>query len=137
MATLDQQRAKLAFKRIREVEGWDTDKNERPRGKKYASIVHAMPALLRSAGLSQALHFVHSRKTKEQHVFLDHLAEQLARVDAGINDSKTLLAKVREANLSAYLRLTQEALACVVWYRRFVQGELGIDAGDDDGREDE
>ena len=35
-----------------------------------------------------------------------------------------------------YLRLTQEALACVNWYKRFVQGVLGVEAseqGDDHG----
>lgn len=128
MATLDQQRATLAFDHIQTVKKW----NDKARWRKYASIVHAMPALLRSAGLSQALHFVLSRREQEQQVLLDHLAAQLARVDAGIDGRQALLAKVRGANLSAYLRLTQETLACVVWYRRFVQGELGLEAGDAD-----
>src|SRR4051812_38159308 len=119
MATLDQKRAKLAFDHVLEVKAWD-----KPRRDKYASIVHAMPALLRSAGLSQALHFVRSRKDKDQQLFLDHLAAQLKRVDADIDARESLLANVRGANLSSYLRLTQEALACVNWYRRFVQGEL-------------
>ncbi len=94
-----------------------------------------MPALLRSAGLSQALHFIHSRKDKDQRLFLDHLAKQLSRVDDKIDSGNTLLAKVRDANLSVYLRLTQEALACVVWYRRFVQGELGVEAGEVDAHD--
>ena len=127
MATLDQERAKLAFDHITFVKSWD-----QPQQKKYASIVHAMPALLRSAGLSQGLHFVRSRKNEHQQLFLDHLAEQLKRVDAGIDGREKLLAEVRGAELTAYLRLTHEALACVVWYRRFVQGELGIDAGEAD-----
>ena len=130
MATLDQERARIAFDHITVVKAWD-DKTKKDR---YASIVHAMPALLRSAGLSQALHFVRSRRGHEQQLFLEHLAKQLERVDAGIDGSEALLAKVRGADLSAYLRLTHEALACVVWYRRFVQGELGIDAGEVDVR---
>ncbi len=131
MATLDQQRATLAFANVageQGVKSWSA-----ARQKKYASIVHAMPALLRSAGLSQALHFVLSRKERDQQIFLDHLASQMTRVDPQIVNRATLLDKVRSAELSAYLRLTQEALACVVWYRRFVQGELGLDAGDVDG----
>lgn len=128
MATLDQDRAQIAFKSIAEVKGW----KDEGRAKKYASIVHAMPALLRSAGLSQALHFVRSRKNKEQQLFLDHLAGQLGRVDATIKNADTLLGKVRDADLPDYLRLTHEALACVTWYRRFVQGELNIQAGDVD-----
>lgn len=127
MATLDQERAKLAFTHITDVKSWDKAKQ-----KKYASIVHAMPALLRSAGISQGLHFVRSRKSEQQQLFLDHLAAQLKRTDATIDGREKLLAKVRGAELSAYLRLTHEALACVVWYRRFVQGELGIDPGEAD-----
>jgi CRISPR-associated protein Cmr5 len=127
MATLDQERAKLAFAHIAVVKGWD-----KPRRDKYASIVHAMPALLRGAGLSQALHFVRSRKDKDQRLLLDHLAEQLARVDQKLASGEALLAEVRGADLIGYLRLTQEALACVNWYRRFVQGELGIERGQAD-----
>jgi CRISPR-associated protein Cmr5 len=131
MATLDQERAKRAFDHIADVAGWDKSKQ-----KKYASIVYAMPALLRSAGLSQALHFVRSRKDPDQRLFLEHLAKQLARVDADIDGSEKLLAKVRNEELPAYLRLTHETLACVVWYRRFVQGELSIEPGDTDVRVD-
>lgn len=58
MATLDQDRAKLAFEHVTLVSGWATAEQK----KKYASIVQAMPALIRSAGLSQALHFVLSRR---------------------------------------------------------------------------
>jgi CRISPR-associated protein Cmr5 len=132
MATLDQERAKLAFAHVGVVKGW----NDEARQKKYASIVHGMPALLRSAGLSQALHFVLSRKHEDQTLFLVHLADQLARVDARITGRDQLLAEVRGADLTRYLRLTQEALACVDWYRRFVQGVLGIEQGDANAREE-
>lgn len=130
MATLDQARATLAFAHIADVK-----KLEKAQREKYESIVQAMPALLRSAGLSQALHFVRSRKDSSQQLFLDHLAAQLTRVDAGIDGNKEkLLDTVRKAELAGYLRLTQEALACVSWYRRFVQGELGNAPGETDVR---
>jgi CRISPR type III-B/RAMP module-associated protein Cmr5 len=132
MPTLDQERAKLAFQHLATVKGF----SEEARRDKYASMVHGMPALLRTAGLSQALHFVRSRKDKDQRLFLDHLAAQLHRIDAEIKSGDALLAKVRDADLTRYLRLTQEALACVNWYRRFVQGELGIQAGDANARGD-
>lgn len=131
MATLDQERAKLAFEHIAEVKGW-----KEPDRKKYASIVHAMPALLRSAGLSQALHFVLSRKSEPQRAFLDHMAAQLRRANQAIRGRDALLGAVRSAEMTAYLRLSREALACVDWYRRFVQGELGIAAGEADVRDD-
>jgi CRISPR-associated protein Cmr5 len=123
MATLDQQRAMLAFEHITAIKELSEDKR-----KKYASMVHAMPALLRNAGLSQALHFVSSRKDETQWELLDHLAVQLKRVDPNIKNKESLLDESRKAKLSVYLRLTHEALACVNWYRRLVQGELQIEA---------
>jgi CRISPR-associated protein Cmr5 len=129
MATLDQVRAQIAFKNILSVKDWEKADRD-----KYGSIVHAMPALVRSAGLSQALHFVRSRKSAEKPYLhlLKHLATQLRRIDDGITDEDKLLTTVREAALPKYLRLTNEALACITWYRRFVQGELGIEAGESD-----
>jgi CRISPR-associated protein Cmr5 len=128
MATLDQQRAMLAFDHVSQVSRLDEG-----RRKKYASMVHAMPTLLRSAGLSQALHFVASRSDENQRELLAHFAAQLRRVDGTIVGTAELLDRVRGANLSLYLRLTNEALACATWYRRFVQGMLKIEAGDSNG----
>ena len=34
------------------------------------------------------------------------------------------------ADLPRYLRLTNEAIASINWYRRFVQGVLKLEAGD-------
>ena len=123
--TLDQERAKLAFTHVRSVKATEQD-----RQKKYASMVHTMPTLLRSAGLNQGLHFVASRSDPDQRLLLDHLAAQLKRVDVRITGPDQLLAKARGADFSLYLRLTNEALACVSWYRRLVQGVLKIEAGE-------
>lgn len=124
MATLDQQRAALAFEDVRKVAAMSSEEEQ----KKYASLVHKLPALLRSAGLSQALHFVLTRKDGGV-LLLSHFAKQLQRVDSGIKNAETLLDTVRKAELPVYLHLTREALACAAWYRRFVQGELKAEAG--------
>jgi CRISPR-associated protein Cmr5 len=103
-------------------------------GKKYASMVHAMPTLLRSAGLSQALHFVASRSDRHQRSLLEDFANQLRRVNDRITDGTALLERARSADLDEYMRLTQEALACASWYRRMVQAILKVDMADTDGR---
>lgn len=126
MATRDQERAQLAWKHIHAVQESKLD------AKRYGSTVHGLPALMRNAGLSQALHFVLSRNKPEATQALAHLAEQLKRVDRTITGVEPMLKAVREADLGAYLRLTQEALACVNWYKRFVQGVLKVEASDDD-----
>lgn len=121
MATLDQQRAALAFQH---VSGLESD------AKKYATMVHKLPALITSAGLCQALHFVQSRGNDDQKKLLGHLAEQLVRVDPKIKNAEALLDRVRNAELPEYLRLTHEARVCASWYRRMVQGVLKIDASE-------
>jgi CRISPR-associated protein Cmr5 len=131
MATRDQQRAQMAWEHVQSV----TTQNEKQQ-KRYGSTVHGLPALIRNAGLSQALHFVLSRKHDEAKKVLQHLAAQLKRVDARIDTQRDggvdgLLDSVRKADLGMYLRLTQEALACVNWYKRFVQGVLGVEASDE------
>ncbi|WP_437834966.1 type III-B CRISPR module-associated protein Cmr5 [Sorangium sp. So ce1153] len=131
MPSLDQQRALLAHEHVTAVKGWPDEKR-----KKYGGMVHRLPALVRSAGLSQALHFVSSRKTDVQRPLLDHIASQLRRVDADIKSGEALLRAVRHAPLPMYLVLTREALACVDWYRRLVQGELGIEPGEQDDDRD-
>lgn len=125
MPTLDQKRAALAWTHGDLI-------NARPDAekKKYASIVYSVPMLVRSAGLSQALHFVQARGDGTQKEFLGHLADQLRRVDPAITSAATLLKRVREAELGAYLQLTQETLACTNWYKRYVQGVLGIEASE-------
>lgn len=145
MASLDQLRAQVAFKHVTTVNEWKEADRE-----KYRSTIMSLPALVRSAGLSQALHFVYSRenpsKTGEKpwnRKLLAQLAEQLARVDASLfvagkeAEDGPMLDAVRRADLAKYLRLTQEALASVNWYVRFAQGELKVKVKEErkDGRQ--
>lgn len=129
MAMRDQQRAAMAFEHVKAYVGREDN------AKKYATMVHKMPALLQSAGLCQALHFAWSRKNAEQRQYVEHLAAQLSRCVATTEglDSGQLLVRVRSAPLGEYLRLTDEAMACAAWYRRLVQGVLKIDAAEADG----
>lgn len=126
MATRDQDRASLAFKHV------DQFKPNTKEAKKYATVVHKLPALLQTAGLCQALHFVQSRKDVSQNELVTHMAEQLHRVNESIKDPASLMTRVRQADLSEYLQLTDEAMACAAWYRRMVQGVLKIEAGEEE-----
>jgi CRISPR-associated protein Cmr5 len=124
--TLEQQRAALAFQHVQTV---GTDHQDT-----YGSRTQKLPALIRSAGLCQALHFVKSRgKTKPSLItLLAHLAEQLKRTDPGITNVDSLCETVRTAKLSQYLWLTREALATVTWYSRLSRAEWGILTTTDD-----
>ncbi|HKH48236.1 MAG TPA: type III-B CRISPR module-associated protein Cmr5 [Thermoanaerobaculia bacterium] len=123
--TLEQQRAALAFKHVQGIPSDQKDKDL------YGSMAQKLPVLIRTAGLCQAVHFVRSRKKEVLDTLLNHVAEQLRRVDTGITDGTSLCERVRNAELSQYLWLTREALASAEWYSRLSQSELGVDRATD------
>lgn len=128
MPTRDQERAALAFDHVNQFTG----ENNKAQAKKYGTMIHKLPALLQTAGLCQALHFIKSRKDDAQDQILIHFAVQLRRVNDTIRSADSLLERARRADLPEYLQLTDEAMACAAWYRRMVQGVLKVEAGEDD-----
>jgi len=129
---LDQQRAILAYQHIEPLVA------DKPLAKKYGTMALKLPILVRTAGLCQALHFVRSRKDDGSPRLLDHLADQLRRVDGKIEDGASLCAQVRAAELRHYLHLTREATATLQWYARLAQSVLKIErTADLDASEDQ
>ena len=124
--TLEQQRAALAYQHVQAVPHDDPKTRDL-----YGSMAQKLPVLIRTAGLCQAVHFVRSRKKDVLNTLLDHVAEQLKRVDATITNGESLCKQVRSADLSHYLWLTREALASAEWYARLSQSELGVDRATD------
>jgi CRISPR-associated protein Cmr5 len=118
--TLEQQRASMAFEHLAVV----TEETDR---KVYGGMALKLPALIRSAGLCQALYFVKSRRKDPLNILLSHLSQQLARVDPGITNMDSLCEKTREADAAGYIWLTREALASVTWYGRLARSEWGVD----------
>ncbi len=91
--------------------------------KSYGAMAHKLPILIHTAGLAQALAFVDARGNKAHENLLNDLA---ATVEKG--DKQQLLKSAREAGLSDYMRLTQQVMAALLWYKRFAQSVLGVDA---------
>jgi CRISPR-associated protein Cmr5 len=127
---LDQKRAAQAY---RDVKSLPDDKEFQ---KRYGVTALKLTALIRSAGLCQAVHFIASRIKNDQaptkkanpyEVFLNHLAAQLNRLDEKITDQISLCAQIRGASLANYLHLTREALAVANWYGRLARSELNVD----------
>jgi CRISPR type III-B/RAMP module-associated protein Cmr5 len=122
--TLEQQRAAMAHGHLRDV----TEKNDQ---KRYGAMAQKLPALIRNAGLCQAVHFVKSRGKSPLDTLLKHLAEQLKRIDPEITEVDSLCRRIRGADVSEYVWLTREALATVSWYGRLARSEWGILPGED------
>lgn len=139
--TREQTRASLAWGHVKSI-GDEHEKESTPC-KSYGTFAGKLPALLRSAGLCQALHFLRAKRKKEKDLngpndmaahLLRHLAEQLARVCPGIktNDhAESLCEKARSADLPTYLWLSREAVACATWYARLAKSELEVELTDE------
>ena len=87
--------------------------------RQYRTMALKLPALVRSAGLVQALTFVDTRDEGSRRL-LDHLADVLGK---GARDA--LLQESRDLPLPGYMYLTQQVLAALLWHRRFAQSLLG------------
>lgn len=121
--TLEQDRAAKAYDHLQEV--------PEEHRKVYGAMAQKLPALIRSAGLCQALHFVKSRGKDPLNQLLDHLGGQLRRVDSTISDRESLCRRARESSVAHYVWLTREVLASVSWYGRLARSEWGVDPTDD------
>ncbi len=93
--------------------------------KSYGAMSHKLPILIRTAGLAQALAFVASRGNEVQKHLLIDLAGTLE-----LKDKDELLMKARTVEISGYMHLTQQVMAALLWYKRFAQSVLGVEAGD-------
>lgn len=116
MSTLQQTFAKSAYGHVNDVL-----KKDEPYRKKYATIVHKLPILVRRAGLTQSLAFVHARREESGNDLLDHIAQTIQ-----MDNGKTLLDECLDADIERYIFLTNRVLSTLVWYKRFVESILKI-----------
>jgi CRISPR-associated protein Cmr5 len=126
MLTRDQKYAMDAHDKVRQIQ-------KHPKAKSYGVMAHKLPMLIRSAGLAQALAFVESRGNECQRELLDDLASTIGKADR-----QELLKASRgeenttnnEGQLQAYMRLTQQIMDALLWYKRFAQSILDVQSGD-------
>ena len=123
MQTRDQKYAIDVYKRVEKIEEKDR--------KSYGAVAHKLPILIRTAGLAQALAFVEARGKEPQNRLLSDLAKTVGKSNKG-----DLLDRARKADLSEYIHLTQQVLAALLWYKRFAQSVLGVDASEASTKED-
>ncbi|MGI8588294.1 MAG: type III-B CRISPR module-associated protein Cmr5 [Chloroflexia bacterium] len=116
MQTREQEYALKAFNDVSAMKSLSEDKRD-----KYGSMAHKLPVLIRTAGLAQALAFVEARGTDEQKELLKQLATATGHTKLA-QDSRTL-------QLGEYMRLTQQVLAALDWYKRFAQSVLDVKPG--------
>jgi len=124
MPTREQQYAAQIYDQISKYPGGLAEDSE--ERKRYGSMAHKLPILVRQAGLVQALAFVQSRCKVPYNRLLAHLAETV-----GAANADALLDHSRRANLSEYILLTDQVMLALKWYKRFAQSVLKVDPTDD------
>ncbi|PDW04675.1 type III-B CRISPR module-associated protein Cmr5 [Candidatus Viridilinea mediisalina] len=113
MHTRDQKLAAAVYERVTAFKQQGGD------AQKYGSMAHKLPVLIRTAGLAQALAFVEARNDVHQLQLISDLAAAIQQ--------PALVVRSRQAQLGEYMLLTREALAALLWFKRFAQSVLKID----------
>ena|SRR5437660_3644705 len=134
MLTRDQQYAISANERVTKINKDYGDDEQSKR--KYGSTAHKLPILIRTAGLAQALTFIETRGSSKDKVnpYKDFLRDLETTV--GKDEQRSLCERARgehkapdeEASLDEYMLLTQQVLNALLWYKRFAQSILDVDA---------
>jgi CRISPR-associated protein Cmr5 len=128
--TLEQKRAAIAWT---SVQGIKNNPNDEVK-KKYGSLAQKAPADIQTNGLGQTLAFwraksVAKEKESAEHIahreILEHVKEWLNNPDSmklGVNDLVDWVSNT--ANVNDYRRATTEAIAFLVWLKRFAESDL-------------
>lgn len=127
MPTRDQERASIAFECV------TTRQTQTPRWKpeeckEYTNTARATSALIRASGLTQALEFIATRSKDTQKAILEDLGRVVLRDQPNVTSQTgtELKKQSREKQLSEYMLLTRETLACVQWLARFGKSVLEV-----------
>jgi CRISPR-associated protein Cmr5 len=112
--TLDQKRAKYAWKRVQENRKLDS----------YVKLTKSAPAFIMNNGLMQALAFYQSRKTNDKAakaIVNDVIAwlQHKTSKQAGSASFESTMQWLYTMPSSTYMQVTREALAMLRWLRQF------------------
>jgi CRISPR-associated protein Cmr5 len=113
-------------------EGAPKNEAEERYRKAYGSLAHKLPVLIRSGGLAQSLAFVQARNrddTPQRKLLAD--LETVLQNTGVLAARKHLVDHTRTASFEEYMRLTEGALEALLWFKRFVQSELKVEATDE------
>lgn len=115
---LEQDRAAAAWNDITEVTQGDFKD-------KYSALARGGAADIQMNGLGQTLAFWRAKHGKEHTALYRHV-DSWVRGNMQITDSNDLLEWImQKANTEQYRRATSEAIAFLIWVKRFAEAELG------------
>lgn len=122
---LDKKRARVAWDVVKDVKG---DTFHGVKIKEYAQAAQGLPVDIMSNGLLQALAFYWQEGKGKEHrrLLADQISDWLTAkgekgcgIDWGALTDKPLVERLLQSGEQTYRRATEEALALIVWIKRF------------------
>lgn len=119
---------KIAIKAFARIKDKDREPYTEEAKKKYATLVHKLPAMLLQNGLTQTTGFLLAKKNEAHHS--DLLTDLRLIVEAlathQYEDNVDFHEAIIHLNLPQTLAMTRNVLAISGWLRRYVQGVWNI-----------
>jgi len=120
LKTIEQERAKFAYDRVKEVKTGNKESD-------YLSLVRGFASMILLNGLGQALAFLIAKgknKPNEYTSLYNHIQSWLKNKFSPDVDKFDILQEIREKDSYHYRLYTKEALAFMVWMKKFSEAEL-------------
>jgi CRISPR-associated protein Cmr5 len=114
--SLEQKRAKAAWERVSAVKGQSF-------AGKYGQLARNSPANIQANGLGQTLAFWKAKGEEHHRHLFNHVSEWV-KGQIGFLDGDLLQWVVTTADTDGYRRATAEAIAFLIWLKRFAEAEL-------------
>jgi CRISPR-associated protein Cmr5 len=122
--SLEQDRAKAAWEKVSEVK-----KQKKEHAEKYGQLAKRAPADIQANGLGQTLAFWRAKEAHHKALFRDvsDWVKGQLEFDAKFNLLEWIISD--KATTDDYRRATAEAMAFLVWVKRFAEAELEVSDG--------
>lgn len=117
LKTLEQQRAKFAYDKIKEVVNISNSKD-------YKSLVRSFSSMILQNGLGQALAFLKAKGKEHHNKLYEHINLWLKQKLAPNDNNFDILNKIINEDSTKYRLYTKETLAFLVWLKKFAEAEL-------------
>lgn len=118
LTTREQERAKYSLEKVKSVSS---------NAKEYKSLVKGFSTMIYNNGLGQALAFLKAKNEGHHKNLYNHISSwfsQDATNVVSLHDND-LLSTIVNVSSQDYRYFTQETIALLNWFRKFVDSELG------------
>lgn len=117
--SLEQDRAKAAWEKVSEAK-------KQNYADKYGQLARSAPADIQANGLGQTLAFWRAKQKDEQYKALYQHVAGWIKHQLNFSQPADLLEWImNKATTDEYRRATTEAIAFLIWVKRFAEAELG------------